>query len=491
MSDLNRAKEIIDGLVRAQKSNDNKLSNVEKQLDDLKTAQRLVSESINNSHTVEYTGNEGEFRNFIREDGSLQFTTEVKHLTNPQGGRVSLEENGLLDSDFTVNDWHAELKSIARDRKLARLIMPEPYTPKLDAKLYRHLNKAPKSILPSITKAFNDQTGTGAEFIPDQFVSDLYMEFQLPRRLRSLLPRVQADRNVILLPRMDRGGRPYIKGEITVDNPLAQYTTSTAATGQKSVSIKGLAVSYVIDDAFAEDSAIAALPTLSSQIAMDIEDGFEDCMINGDTSASHQDALANWNIRSRWGASGLGSAADHRRAFNGMRRAAFVQNSSSAAADPTALASTDILKGLTTMGEMGAGNVVMVVSPEFMLKHLMDLPEVQTLDKFGPAASVLSGQIGSVYGVPIVLSRFLSADLNASGKFDNSVTDNTGFLMFNTSSWYLYERRGIVVENDKDISAGAIRLVSTYRAVMDSPDQTSVNNVFFGYNYDAVQGDLK
>ena len=44
MSDIKRAKEIIDGLVRTQKSSGDRLQNIEKQIDDMKTAQRLIDE---------------------------------------------------------------------------------------------------------------------------------------------------------------------------------------------------------------------------------------------------------------------------------------------------------------------------------------------------------------------------------------------------------------------------------------------------------------
>ena len=478
MSDIKRAKEIIDGLVRTQKSSGDRLQNIEKQIDDLKTAQRLIDESI--QAPAPAYADESELRSFIREDGSVQWSTEVKHYTNARGHRVSVEESGLLDSEFACSDWHSELKSIASDRHLARLLMADPYTPKLDARLYRHLKQAPRALQPAITKAFNDQAGTGAEFIPDQFISDLYQTFQIPKRLRGLLTRVQADRNTLLIPRLNRGGRPYIKGEITVDSPLAQYTTSTPATGQKTINIKGLASSYVLDDAAVEDSALAVLPIFSQQIAQDLEDAFEDCMINGDTAATHQDDIANWNIRDRWGAAGLGGSADHRRTFDGMRAAAFDQSNTAAKAGAS-LAVSDILSGMASLGELGASNLVMVVSPEFMI-DIMGLDEVVTIDKFGPAASILSGQIGSIFNVPIVMSRFMSNDLATTGLYTGSGA-TTGFLLFNASSYYLYERRGIVVEQDKDISAGAIRLVATYRAVMGSPDQTATKNTFFGFNY--------
>jgi len=479
MSDIKRAKEIIDGLVRTQKSSGDRLQNIEKQIDDLKTAQRLIDESI--QAPAPAYADESELRSFIREDGSVQWSTEVKHYTNARGHRVSVEESGLLDSEFACSDWHSELKSIASDRHLARLLMADPYTPKLDARLYRHLKQAPRALQPAITKAFNDQAGTGAEFIPDQFISDLYQTFQLPKRLRGLLTRIQADRNVLNIPRLNRGGRPYLKGEITVDSPLAQYTTSTPATGQKTINIKGIASSYVLDDAAVEDSALAVLPIFSQQIAQDLEDAFEDCMINGDTAATHQDDIANWNIRSRWGVTPpLGSASDHRRMFNGMRAAAFDQSNTAAKAGAS-LAVSDILSGMASLGELGASNLVMVVSPEFMI-DIMGLDEVVTIDKFGPAASILSGQIGSIFNVPIVMSRFMSNDLATTGLYTGSGA-TTGFLLFNASSYYLYERRGIVVEQDKDISAGAIRIVATYRAVMGSPDQTATKNTFFGFNY--------
>jgi len=480
MSDITRAKEIIDNLVRTQKSAGDRLHNLENQLDDLKKAQRLIDESIQ-APSIDYTG-ESELRSFVREDGSIQWTTEVKHVSNNRGQRVSIEEAGLLDSEYVASDWHAELKTIAQDRHICRMLLSDPYTPKMDARLYRHLMKAPKAILPQIQKAFNDQAGTGAEFIPDQFISDLYQTFQLPKRLRSLLTRVQADRNTLLIPRLNRGGRPYIKGEITVDSPLSKYTTSTPSTGQATIAIKGLASSYVLDDAAVEDSALAVLPIFSQQIAQDLEDAFEDCMLNGDTAATHQDTISSWNIRNRWGTTGLGGSADHRRTFLGMRAAAFDQTSSAAIAAAGGAVIEDILGGMAKLGELGSSNLVMVVSPEFMLKHLMSLDEVVTIDKFGPNASVIAGQIGSLFGMPVVMSRFLSADMAASGLYNGSGSQ-TGYVIFNAASWYLYERRGIVVEQDKDISAGAIRLVATYRAVMGTPDDTSaIKNVFYGYN---------
>ena len=204
-------------------------------------------------------------------------------------------------------------------------------------------------------------------------------------------------------------------------------------------------------------------------------------MINGDSAASHQDDISNWNIRERWGASGLGSSADHRRLFLGMRAAA-KDKGSDVDIGGTAMTFAEFMSVVSELGELAVGNKVCVVSPEALVANFLQLEQVVTLEKFGTQATVLTGQLASLAGIPIVMSRFMGADMNASGLYDNSTKDKTGFLVFNTDSWYQYLRRQITVESDKDITSGAIQIVSTMRAVMDSPDASSIKNVAYGYN---------
>jgi len=79
------------------------------------------------------------------------------------------------------------------------------------------------------------------------------------------------------------------------------------------------------------------------------------------------------------------------------------------------------------------------------------------------------------------MSRFLSADLAATGLYTGSGS-TSGMLIVNPSSYNVFMKRGILVERDKDITAGAINLVSTMRATLDTLDGASTKNVAFGYN---------
>ena len=481
---VNEAKAILEGIKTHQKTSTEKLSQFEKQLSDLKRAQRLLQEASVQPQIKDEHLNAPDYmlKSFVDEKG-VRWQSQRKNVQIAGRGTVAVEEKGLLDSDEPVNQWHADLIKINKERSLARLIMSTPNTPKSDLKLWKHLQKAPSFMRPAINKAFNDSAGQGAEWVPDQFAANLYFNIeeqsQLPRVVADNLQKQSVERSTILVPRLEKGGRPYLKGKVSTASP-AQYTASTVTTSQKSVTVSGLAGRYLIDDAAQEDSAIAVVPALQRQISMDLADAMEDALINGDDSATHQDDIANWNIRSRWGTSpALGGSADHRRAFKGMRKQAFDR---SCTANLGTFNFANLLGLKAQMGELALQNVVIFASPEAVLANLLSLAEVKTIDVFGPQATVVSGQIANILGMPIIMTRFLSADMNGSGLYDNATKTKTGLLMAHAPSWYIFERRGILVETDRKIDVGATEIVATMRSTFDTLDLDATKNVAFGFN---------
>lgn len=469
------AKAIVAEIAKHRKDTDGKIGNIEKAVSDLQSATRLIQESTFRTETA-VQGKESELKSFVRDDGTIRWKTEKKMVQTSQG-RQPVEIKGLLDTEVDHGNWHGELKSLYEQRSFARMLMRDRFTPKTDLAIERHLGKAPQGIKSIVEKAMYDGAGLGAELVPDQFMAELYQTYQTPRVLRSLFSEIPMQNNTLLVPRLDRGGRPYLKGTVTSDSP-AKYTASSIATSQKTVTLSGLACRFVIDDALIEDSAIALIPALQRQIAQDLADALEDCLINGDSNATHQDAIASWNIRSRWGASGLGGSSDHRRAFLGLRAAAFDKSST---VDISSVDLTKILQLASQLGELAASDRILIASPEAVYEHILDIDEVQTIDKFGPQATVLTGQIGAIAGMPIVMSRFMSADLATTGLYTGSGS-KTGMLCVSRDAWNIFSKRGIVVEQDKEITAGAINLVATERISFDSMDADATKNVAFGIN---------
>jgi len=133
------------------------------------------------------------------------------------------------------------------------------------------------------------------------------------------------------------------------------------------------------------------------------------------------------------------------------------------------------------MGEFAITDKVLIVSPEVMYEHLMALEQVITLEKFGPNATILNGQLGSIFGTPIVVSRYLSSDLAATGLYTGSGT-TSGMLMVSRESWQIFNRRGVQIQQEQDIKSGAYNMVATERVTFDTLDADATKNVVFGYN---------
>jgi hypothetical protein len=164
--------------------------------------------------------------------------------------------------------------------------------------------------------------------------------------------------------------------------------------------------------------------------------------------------------------------------FKGMRKQAFDRGTT---ANLESLDFAKLLGLKAQMGELALQNVVIFASPEAILANLLSLAEVRTIDVFGPQATVVSGQIANIIGMPIIMTRFMGADLNDAGKYDNVTKNKTGLLMAHAPSWYIFERRGILVESDRKIDVGATEVVATMRATFDTLDLDATKNVAFGF----------
>ena len=474
---MDAVKQIMGELKTLRTNQDEKVATIEKQVNAIKEAQRIMEESVYRADSAEITGTDDQLKKFVGEDGSIRWTTG-KTRVKTAAGLTTVTESGLLDTEENLSNWHVEMKRLANDRMMIKsMLVGDKSTPKMDLAIARHLAVAPRSIAAQISKANYDGSGVGAELIPDQFLAQLHMEYQVPTVVRSLFNEVQMTSNTMLAPRIDRGGRPYIKGTVTSDNP-ALYPVSTVSMGQAQITAKGLATRYILDEELIEDSAVLLLPAMQRMIAKDMRDALEDAIINGDSAATHQDDIANWDIRGRWGSTGLGGSNDHRRLFVGLRAAAFDKSTT---LNINSFDAAKLLELISQLGEYASSDKVLIVSPEALYGNLMGLEQLITLDKFGPQATILTGQLGSIFGMPVVVSRFMSDDLATTGKYTGSGA-TTGMLVVSRESWNIFARRGIQIQQEQDITSGAYNMVATERLTFDSLDASTVKNVAFGFN---------
>ena len=444
---------------------------------DLSAATQALTEQQRIASASVQTGVESELRQFLRADGRIRAV-----------GEATSEDSwspGLLDTGADYGPWHADLKRMVEERNIIRAIRSakDPSkarnaAPKTDRKIAAHLLRAPASI----ARSFGDISGAGAEWIPDVMMPVVERDFMAERKVASLFATMPMSNKNMLLPFLSSGLRPYLKGAVAGDDP-AQYASSSLTTAQRSIDSVGFATRAQMDEEATEDSLIDGMGLLREELISALVDAEEDAIINGDTAGTHMDTgLANWDIRSRWGTTGLGTAADHRKAWIGLRaRATDVSCTTDAGATQT-FAGFQLGRAAMDAPHGRTGDLVAITSLEYMLAKISQFSEVLTLEKFGPQATILSGQVASIGGVPVILSDFVDKMYNASGVYDHSTKTKSVLILANRKRFKIGMRRGSAVEIDKDITRGIFNLVSTSREVFFTFDSATKKNVHVDYN---------
>jgi hypothetical protein len=446
-------------------------------IEDLTVKLQSLQERAHNPQVANPVG--GNFQRFLHA-GAVNLKS--KRVSEKFAGfNVSRSLPGLFDS-APVDEWHHELLTLHSGRHFARTLMggnQAAATPILDAKILNHLASAPNEIRGGIEKAISDTASSGAEWIPDNWSPILYQEFYT-------LPGIDAFFDTIdiagptIIPSMSDVIRPYLGGKVSSDDP-AKYTPSTPTSGSTSIEPVRFSVRTLIDTDAVEDAIIPLLPMIQACLGRALRDGYEDAMINGDSTATHEDTIATWNTRSRWGATGLGGAADHRRAFKGFRRIAFDRSATTdqSAGQTVVKVMEELLGGL---GERGSGNALILTSPEVYFKKMLTDSNLLTVDKAGAAATILNGQLGMISGVPVVLTRWLTADLATTGKYTGTGA-KSGVLAVSRDEFRHYRRRDNVIEVAKDITIGGYNLVATRRSYFGTLSGSSSKVATFGFNW--------
>ena len=385
--------------------------------------------------------------------------------------------NGLLDDD-PRSEWQGEFQRACEDFNLIQTAMGGRVPQKAQARLRHMIKQAPDCI----QRAFDSPATSGGEFIPAPVLPMLEREVVVRADVMNLFQEIAVSSNSQTLPIVSSALRPYLKGTVTSDNP-AQFEPSSLTTAERTIAPKGLAVRVVVDDDASEDAIFDMLPMLRDEAVRALSYGIDDCIINGDTASSPADTYASWDTRGLWG-SASGGSIDHRKAWIGLRaRANDVSNTTDRSTFSYATFLTDIA-GLAAPRGLGGseGELVALMSPEAYFANVAGLEQVATLEKYGPNASVMQGEIARLGGARVVLSDFVTADLNASGNYDGATTTKSGILILNASRHKMYVRRGRRVELQRDATRGITHVVCTWRGLFKPLGSSTTKDVHWAYN---------
>lgn len=423
-----------------------------------------VDRVLDSKHGVTHYGNEN---GVIRLLGS---TDDVGEYTP-----------GYFDDPNPANEHQAEAQRMLGDIGLFRAATGRQHAPKLTKRLMRHMQRGPDAI----SRVFADNSGEGGEFIGDVFVPDLLRELRLPVTVASLFRRTMTGTGgTTTNPFLTTGVQPFIYGVPTSgDLDPADIPKSVPVTASRTHSPVTMAVNVPVNRDAEEDSFVEWGAFGRALVLEALRDGEEDALINGDTGTHGDTGIASWaGPNSRWGTTG--SSGDHRYAWIGLRHRAI--DVSNAANKNAAQAYTDYMLWRSTLASAHKGkeNLLYILNLDNLIAKLLTDTTILTMDNVGMMATAVTGQVGSIGGVPVVVSEYMTADLATTGLYTGSGA-TTGGLLVNRSRFEFVERRGARVEVEPRPTQHTSYIVASQRETFRTYDSASTKNVFYGYNLSA------
>jgi HK97 family phage major capsid protein len=301
----------------------------------------------------------------------------------------------------------------------------------------------------------------GLEWVPVEFSGQLFDVVTVSLKVAALFASITMPTPIFKLPVATTDDIAFLVPENITDaflNDANKMPAITPGTGNVTLTARKLGALTVFSEEINEDSIIAIVPFLRMKLGNAIANAIERAIIDGDTAGTHMD-------------NDVSVASDARKAWNGLRKDAITSatnydvQSTSGGGEAT-LTVQDLLRLRGLLDEAYGENpddLVYVMSTATAIK-ILPLPELITVDKLGPNATIIRGQIGMLWGTPVITSKYSRMNLASTGVNTGAGPNNTGaIVLVNRNGWILGNRRGVTIKSAEAIWSDQALMAVTWR----------------------------
>lgn len=291
-----------------------------------------------------------------------------------------------------------------------------------------------QKFLPYVQAMNTVNAAEGAEFIPRELSPNLIDRVELTQKVLALFPQFDMPTNPFDIPGRPVSRQKLARGvENTADGAGTAVSKRTIASRKVTLTAKKFWGEALVDKEAQEDAIIAMLPYLQDELVRYLRYDTEDAAINGDTAAA-QDTQG-----------GFYAADDPLRNWDGLRKLA--PAGAKTDAGNVALGVAALRVNRKKMGVYGVdpNELAHVLSINSYIDILSDTA-VFTLEKYGPNATILQGELAKVDNVPIIVSEAVHTNLNAVGVVDGVTTNRSEAITVYRNGLGRGQRRGLTVE---------------------------------------------
>ena len=326
-------------------------------------------------------------------------------------------------------------------------------------------------------KAAMDSTtaGAGDELVPTGEAAALWADINLETHVAGLFTRVDMPTNPFEIP-LQLGNVAWYPG---TENTATTETALT--TARQTLTAHELVAEVPWSLTLEEDAVIAMAAEVRSMLVRNAVEVIDDVLLNADATTTN-----NINADGATINAAAAGKAHWLLGFDGLLRLPLVDNATQGNNHGAAPSADMFNEARGLLGKYGVrpSELAYVADVGTYIKAL-GIDEFRTLDKLGPQATLLNGQLAQVDGIPVIVSEQL-AQSDADGKVTDGGNTNTKgrLLVVNRTQWRLGFRRELMIEATRDIQKRQnIMVVSMRLAFMErTGDRAKATHTALQYN---------
>jgi len=288
-----------------------------------------------------------------------------------------------------------------------------------------------------VRTTLDGSTNYGSQMLPQKTANEVIMRVWNESFFRKSTRAITMDTEVQTIPKIVSGVTMYG----TTGNKNTEPTETRHTTGEITLTQKTIIGNHPIDRKTLAYAITRMFGALKDDLVDTVIDTEEDVFINGDTTSGSS------NINGEYHATNYPRGIitqDPRLEMNGMRKWASDSGNSVNCSGAT-LALSHIRQALSKLGLYGkkTEDLILLVSVS-VATDILGYDELETLEKYGPKATIFRGEIGRIYGIRVVKSSLVPDTCGATGV---ARTQAGGDTENNRSIALLYNKKSPIIGN--------------------------------------------
>ena len=332
----------------------------------------------------------------------------------------------------------------------------------------------------SVQRAMDSTTaGAGDELVGREEARQLWADVNVETAVASLFETVTMPSNPFDIP-LQLGDVNWYPG--TANVAVSSTNLSTAKQTLTAYELVGMVPwAYELD----EDAVIAMMGEVRATLLRNSAQVLDDIVLNADTSLT-----GNINHDGTALTATTAGHAHYLVGFDGLVHLPLVDNTAMRN-DHGAAVSADMFNELRRkLGKYGLRpSELAFVTDVNTFIAVQSITEFQTVDKLGPNATLLTGQLGSVEGVPVVVSEQMAlADADGKVTAAGNVASTGRLLLVNRTQWRKGFKRELLIETERDVQRRQNVMVVSMRVAFAerSGSRTSAAHTALQFNITGV-----